>query len=134
MIPKWLASVVPVLVKAGKCAEILKSNGVLTRKIRRYLIIHLFDRYFYLDNEQSQSFIEEFSRNLQENFNLKKMTWNSLSSIHNSEVINSIESPTNPFVSLNFSFNDLDNEKNSFLALALKQLQIPKTTLLEINQ
>ncbi len=32
LIPRWLASIVPSLVKAGKCAEILKSNGVLTSK------------------------------------------------------------------------------------------------------
>jgi hypothetical protein len=38
LIPKWLASIVPALVKAGKCAEILKSNGVLTSKYQMYLI------------------------------------------------------------------------------------------------
>jgi len=32
LIPRWLASIVPSLVKAGKCAEIIKSNSVLTSK------------------------------------------------------------------------------------------------------
>jgi hypothetical protein len=32
LIPKWLATIVPSLVKAGKCAEILKLYGVLTSK------------------------------------------------------------------------------------------------------
>ncbi|CAF5102861.1 unnamed protein product, partial [Rotaria sp. Silwood1] len=60
LIPKWLASIVPSLLKAGKCAEILKSNGVLR------------------NNEESQSFVEEFSQHLEKNFNLKKLSWNPL--------------------------------------------------------
>jgi hypothetical protein len=86
------------------------------------------------DNEESQSFVEEFSKNLQENFNLKKLTWNPLDCLHNSEIENPIKPLSNPFVSLNLSFDDIDNEKNTFLALAFNQMQITKTTLLEINR
>ena len=117
-----MATIVPTLVKAGKCAEILKSNGVLSNSNQPF------------DKEQTQSFIEEFSKNLQENFNLKKVTWNPLQSLHNSELSNPLKSAINPFVSINLSFDDLNNEKNSFLALAFQQMQTPKQTLLEINR
>ncbi|CAF1161140.1 unnamed protein product [Adineta steineri] len=116
LIPKWLASIVPSLVKAGKCAEILKSNGVLT------------------NHKESQSFVEEFSKCLEENLNLKKFTWNSLNSLHNFETNNIIKPSLNPFISLNLTFDDIENEKNSFLVLAFNQMQIPKSSLLEINR
>jgi len=89
---------------------------------------------FYKDNKQSQSFVEEFSKHLQENLNLKKLTWNPLNSLHNSETNTTIKSSSNPFVSLNLPFDDIDNERNSFLTLAFDQMQTPKPTLLEINR
>ncbi|CAF3929267.1 unnamed protein product [Rotaria sp. Silwood2] len=116
LIPKWLASIVPSLVKAGKCAEILKSNGVLK------------------NNEESQSFVEEFSKYLEKNFNLKKLSWNHLNILHKSETTNTVESLSNPSIFLQLPFDDIDNKKNSFLALAFNQMEISKTNLLETNR
>ncbi|CAF1078845.1 unnamed protein product [Rotaria sordida] len=116
LIPKWLASIVPSLIKAGKCAEILKSNGVLR------------------NNEESQSFVEEFSKHLEKNFNLQKLSWNPLNILHKSEITNSVKSSSNPFVYLQLPFDDIDNKKNSFLALVFNQMETSKTTLLEINR
>ncbi len=47
LIPRWLASIVPSLVKAGKCAEILKSNGVLASKNLTEIILLVFDPCFF---------------------------------------------------------------------------------------
>ncbi|CAF0909203.1 unnamed protein product [Adineta ricciae] len=116
LIPRWLASIVPSLIKAGKCAEILKSNSVLTNE------------------EESQSFVEKFSQYLQANCNLTKQTWTPLTIIHDSEM-NTLVKPlkSSPLISLNLLFDDIDNERNSFLALAFNQMQMSKPTLLDIT-
>lgn len=100
---------------------------------QRFYPFNIFN-FYNLDTKKFQSFIEEFSKNLQENFNLKKLTWNSLSSIHNSTINSSLNASSNPFISLQFSFDDIDNDKNSFLSLAFQQMQLPKPTLLELNR
>ncbi|CAF3680517.1 unnamed protein product [Rotaria socialis] len=116
LIPKWLACIVPSLVKAGKCAEILKSNGVLR------------------NNEESQSFVGEFSKYLQEHFNLKNISWNPLSLLNKSEATHNIKTLHNQFISFQLPFDDDDDKKNSFLALAFNHMETPKRSLLDINR
>jgi hypothetical protein len=97
-------------------------------------MITIGDSFLNLDHEQSRSFVQEFSKYLEENFNLKPISWNPLNSLHNSEIPDPIKSISHPFLSLNLSFDDINDEKNSFLALAFKQMQTLKPTLLEKNR
>lgn len=135
MIPRWLASIVPSLVKAGKCSEVLKSYSVLrSEKKNNYFISLIFIFIFNKDNEETKSFVEEFTQHLQNNFHLTQITWNPLASLHNSAIMNNQNSSSNPFVFLHLPFDDIDDEKNSFLALAFNHMKASQTTLVEINR
>jgi len=98
---------VSILFKAGKCAEILKSNSVLSNE------------------KSSQSFVDEFSKTLQENFHLDQITWNSFDS--------SSKPVQTPFLCFNLSYDHLDNPKNTFLISSFNQMQRFEPTLLEIK-
>ena len=88
-----------------------------------------------IDEEESQSFVEKFSQYLQVNCNLTKQTWTPLTVLHDFET-NTLVKPlkSNPLISSNLLFDDIDNERNSFLALAFSQMQMTKPTLLDINR
>ena len=122
LIPRWLASIAPALVKAGKCAEILKANGVLTTKNHTH------------PNLFAQEFVEQFSMHLQQNFHLQSTSWNPLTAIHHRERNDTTKPLSHPFLSLSSSFDDIDNEKNAFLSSAFNQMLTPKSTLLEKNR
>ena len=114
LIPKWLASVVPALVKAGKCAEILQFNRIL----------------FRLENEDKKHFFADFLEHLRRHLNLSCESWNPLVALGNSS--RSITSKA--FISFKLDFDDIDNEKNSFLALAFQRMQTAPANLLRVNR
>ena len=133
LIPKWLAAIVPSLIKAGKCAEILKFNQVLSRNEHLHRLQSFLD-LLSLDHDGELAFVKAFSQYLLESLHLTKESWNPLQSLRPSATDHSVQQRSKPVVSLTLSFDDIDSEKNAFLALAFNRMQTPSSSLLEINR